>query len=38
MADNRFDGLVGNALFAHFDIIFDFESWVMYLRPNNSVD
>ena len=38
MADNRFDGLVGNALFAHFDIIFDFEGWVMYLRPNNSVD
>ena len=38
MADNRFDGLVGNALFAHFDIIFDFESWVIYLRPNNSVD
>lgn len=35
MADSRFDGLVGNALFARFDVIFDFESWVMYLRPNS---
>lgn len=34
MADSRFDGLVGNALLANFDVIFDFENWVMYLRPN----
>lgn len=36
MADSRFDGLVGNKLFAHFDVVFDFENWVMYLRPNKS--
>ena len=34
MTDSRFDGLVGNALLANFDVIFDFENWVMYLRPN----
>ena len=34
MADSRFDGLVGNALLANFGVIFDFENWVMYLRPN----
>lgn len=34
MADSRFDGLVGNALLAHFDVVFDLENWVMYLRPN----
>lgn len=34
MADSRYDGLVGNALFARFDVIFDFENWVMYIRPN----
>ena len=34
MTDSGFDGLVGNALLANFDVIFDFENWVMYLRPN----
>lgn len=34
MADSRFDGLVGNELLAHFDVIFDFENWVMYIRTN----
>ena len=34
MTDSRFDGLVGNALLANFDVIFDFENWVMHLRPN----
>lgn len=34
MADSRFDGLVGNELFARFDLIFDFENWVIYIRPN----
>lgn len=34
LADSRYDGLVGNALFARFDVIFDFENWVIYLRPN----
>ena len=34
MADSRFDGLVGNALLAHFDVVFDLENWVMYIRPN----
>lgn len=34
MADSRFDGLVGNALLANFDVIFDFENWEMYIRPN----
>lgn len=33
MADGRYDGLVGNALLAYFDVIFDFENWVMYIRP-----
>lgn len=38
LADSRYDGLVGNALFARFDVIFDFERWVMYIRPNKEFD
>lgn len=38
MTDSRYDGLVGNALFARFDVIFDFENWVMYIRPNKAFD
>lgn len=38
LADNRYDGLVGNALFARFDVIFDFTNWVIYLRPNKNFD
>ena len=36
MADSRYEGLVGNALFARFDVIFDFANWVIYLRPNKN--
>lgn len=38
LADSRYDGLVGNALFARFDVIFDFVNWVIYLRPNQNFD
>lgn len=38
LADSRYDGLVGNALFARFDVIFDFEKWIIYLRPNEHID
>ena len=38
LADSRYDGLVGNALFARFDVIFDFVNWVIYLRPNKNFD
>lgn len=38
MADSRYDGLVGNALFARFDVIIDFTNWVIYLRPNKNFD
>lgn len=38
MADSRFDGLVGNALFARFDVILDCVNWVIYLRPNKDFD
>lgn len=38
MADSRYEGLVGNALFARFDVIFDFANWVIYLRPNKNFD
>ena len=38
MADSRYEGLVGNALFARFDVIFDFATWVIYLRPNKNFD
>lgn len=34
LADARYDGLVGNALLEHFDVIFDFSACAIYLRPN----
>lgn len=38
LADSRYNGLVGNALFARFDVIIDFVNWVIYLRPNKNFD
>lgn len=38
LADSRYEGLVGNALFARFDLIIDFVNWVIYLRPNQNFD
>ena len=38
LANSRYDGLVGNALFARFDVIFDFVNWVIHLRPNKNFD
>lgn len=38
LADSRYDGLIGNALFARFDLIIDFVNWVIYLRPNQNFD
>lgn len=38
LADSRYEGLIGNALFARFDVIFDFVNWVIYLRPNQNFD
>lgn len=38
LADSRYDGLVGNALFARFDVIIDFVNWVVYLCPNKNFD
>lgn len=38
LADSRYDGLVGNAIFARFDVIIDFTNWGIYLRPNNNFD
>lgn len=38
LADSRYEGLVGNALFARFDVIIDFANWVIYLRPNKNFD
>lgn len=36
MAENRFDGLIGNALLEHFDVIFDFAKCEIWLRPNKN--
>jgi len=38
LADSRYDGLVGNALFARFDVILDFEKRIIHMRPNKNVD
>lgn len=38
LADSRYEGLIGNALFARFDVIIDFVNWVIYLRPNQNFD
>lgn len=36
LADTRYDGLIGNALFERFDVIFDFINCAIYLRPNKN--
>ena len=36
MADNRYDGLIGNALLERFDVIFDFAKGEVWLRANES--
>jgi hypothetical protein len=36
MANDSFDGLVGNALFERFDVIFDFTKCEIWLRPNKN--
>ncbi len=36
MADDRFDGLIGNALLEHFDVIIDFSTCEIWLRPNKN--
>lgn len=36
MADDRYDGLVGNSLFERFDVIFDFAKCEIWLRPNRN--
>lgn len=38
LADSRYDDLVGNELFARFDVIFDLMNWVTYLSPNKNFD
>ena len=36
MADNRYDGLIGNALLEHFDVIFDFAKGEIWLRKSEN--
>ena len=36
MADERYDGLIGNALLERFDLIFDFAKCEIWLRPNKN--
>lgn len=36
MANDSFDGLVGNAFFERFDVIFDFAKCEIWLRPNRN--
>jgi hypothetical protein len=36
MANDKFDGLVGNAFFELFDVIFDFAKCEIWLRPNRN--
>ena len=36
MARNEYDGLVGNGLFEHFDVIIDFAKCEIWLRPNKN--
>ena len=36
MANDKFDGLVGNAFFERFDVIFDFAKCEIWLRPNKN--
>ena len=36
MANDKFDGLVGNTFFERFDVIFDFAKCEIWLRPNRN--
>ena len=36
MADSRYDGIIGNALLEHFDVVFDFPACEIWLRPNGN--
>ena len=38
LANEKYDGLVGNDLLSRFDVIFDFADCVIYLRPNKNFD
>ena len=38
MADDRYDGLIGNALLELFDVIFDFDKGEIWFRPNENFD
>lgn len=38
MADDSYDGLVGNALLERFDVIFDFAKCEIWLRPNENFE
>lgn len=37
LADNRYDGIIGNALLERFDVIFDFVKCEIWLRPNKNI-
>ena len=37
MADNRYDGIIGNALLECFDVVFDFAKCEIWLRPNGNI-
>ena len=36
MASSKYDGIIGNALLARFDVIFDFAACKIYIRPNRN--
>ena len=38
MASDKYDGLVGNALFERFDVIMDFAKCEIWLRPNENIN
>ena len=38
MADTRYDGVIGNELLAHYDVIYDFVDCAVYIRPNKNFD
>ena len=37
-ADKRYDGIIGNALLEHFDVIFDFSKCEIWFRPNKNIN
>ena len=36
MADNRYDGVIGNELLGRYDIVYDFIDCAIYVRPNRN--